>query len=73
VSIRPEGTDAFEELLAIAIDDRPAGGRRWRSIEADLSRFAGRRATLRLEFRATRSPTRDRLAWFGSPRVALRP
>jgi hypothetical protein len=73
VSIRTEGADAFEELVAVAIDDRPVGGRRWRSIEADLSRFAGQRATLRLEFRATRSPGRDRLAWFGSPRIALRP
>jgi hypothetical protein len=73
VSIRPEGAEAFETLLAIAIDDRPAAGRRWRAIEADLSRFAGQRATLRLEFRADRAPQPDALAWFGSPRIALRP
>ena len=61
------------ELLAVAIDDRPAGGRRWHCVEADISRFAGQRATLRLEFRAERSGGRDGLAWFGSPRIALRP
>jgi hypothetical protein len=73
VSIRPEGAEAFETLLAIAIDDRPAAGRRWRAVEADLSHFAGQRATLRLEFQTQRAPQPDALAWFGSPRIALRP
>jgi hypothetical protein len=72
VSIRPKGADAFEELAALSIDDRPAAGRRWRPIEADLARFEGSRATLRLAFRARRPLGRDRLAWFGSPRIALR-
>jgi hypothetical protein len=61
------------QLLVIAIDDRPAGGPRWRSVEADLSRFAGQRASLRLEFRAERSRGRDGLAWFDGPHIALRP
>ncbi|HEY5656894.1 MAG TPA: hypothetical protein VIY27_03810, partial [Myxococcota bacterium] len=73
VSIRPEGAEGFEELGAFAIDDRPAGGRRWRAIEVDLSRFGGQRVTLRLAFRARRDPGREHLAWFGSPRIALRP
>jgi hypothetical protein len=64
--------DAFEELAALSIDDRPAAGRRCRPIEADLARFEGSRATLRLAFRARRPLGRDRLAWFGSPRIALR-
>ena len=45
--------------------------RRWRSIEADLSRYGGRRVTLRLEA-ASRSPGRPdmpAMGWFGSPRI----
>lgn len=74
VSVRPDGAERFRELLAVRIDDGPRAGRRWQPVEADLSAWAGRRVTLRLEFRAER-PLRpgQRLAWFGSPRIALRP
>jgi hypothetical protein len=69
VAVRPEGGDAYEELAAIAIDDRPRGARRWTPVEVDLMPWAGRRVTLRLEFRTKRPLGRDRLAWFGSPRI----
>jgi hypothetical protein len=72
VSVRPGGAESFEELGRVSIDDRPAGGRRWRPIEVDLARFGGQRVTLRLAFRASLPLGRDRVAWFGSPRVALR-
>ena len=45
--------------------------RRWRSIEADLSPYGGKRVTLRLEA-ASRSPGRPdmpAMSWFGSPRI----
>jgi len=72
VSLRPEDADRFTELLAVRIPDGPRAGRRWRPVQADLSAWAGQRVTLRLEFR-TREPLRPgrRLAWFGSPRIAV--
>jgi hypothetical protein len=73
VSIRPNGEPAFRQLAAVRIDDRPAGGRRWIPLRVDLAPYTGHRVTLRLEFRAARPLHRDRLAWFGSPRVVLRP
>jgi len=69
VSIRPHGAPAFRQLAAVRIDDRPAGGRRWTPLRVDLAPHAGRRVTLRLEFRAARPLRGDRLAWFGSPRI----
>ena len=72
VSVRPEALPEFVELAAIAIDDGPRAGRRWSAIEIDLAPYAGP-ATLRLEFRSKRPLGRDRVAWFGSPRIALRP
>jgi hypothetical protein len=73
VSIRPDGDPTFRQLAAVRIDDRPAGGRRWTPLRVDLAPYAGRRATLRLEFRAGRPLRGDRLAWFGSPRIVRAP
>jgi hypothetical protein len=73
VAIRAEDEPDFHDLTSRAIDDRPRGGRRWAPIQADLAPWAGRRAVVRLEFRTREPLGRDRLAWFGSPRIALRP
>ena len=73
ISIRTREAGDFAPLAAVPVDAGPAGGRRWRAIEVDLARFAGRRVTLRLEFRAESVAESRRLAWFGSPRIALRP
>ena len=72
VSVRLGDAPEFVELAAIAIDDHPRSGRQWSPVEIDLAPYAGP-ATLRLEFRAKRRLGRDRVAWFGSPRIALRP
>lgn len=48
---------------------------RWIPVEADLSAWAGRRATLRIEVIASRRLARtrvDRIGYLGSPRIALR-
>jgi hypothetical protein len=72
VSVSRDGTD-FEQLAAVRVDDRPEGGRRWTPISADLSAYAGERVTLRLEVKAEQPLRGDRLAWWGSPRIALPP
>ena len=69
VSIRSD--DEFTPLLSERIDDDLRTGRRWKPIEADLSLYADRAVTLRLEVRAKRSPPEGALSWFGSPRIAL--
>ena len=65
----------LEELASIRIDDSRDGGERWTPLEADLSAFAGKRITLRLEL-VPDDPIADPstlLAWWGSPRIALPP
>ncbi len=63
----------FEELASQRIDDRAAGGRRWTPLRADLADYAGERVTLRLEVKASQPIRGDLLAWWGSPRIAVRP
>jgi hypothetical protein len=60
----------FEEVARVAVDDGQRAGRHWTPIEADLSRWAGQRVTLRLGLE-TRVPVgrRDR-TWWGSPRIS---
>ena len=66
-----EGDGDFERLAAIRNDDRLRAGRHWTPVEIDLSAWAGKRVTLRLETRAARLIQGDRLSWWGSPRIAL--
>lgn len=73
ISIRPAGEIEFRELASAKIDDRPRGGRRWQPVEVDLAEFEGQRVTLRIHFRVDQPLGRDPIAWFGSPRIALRP
>ena len=47
--------------------------RRWMPFEVDLSEFAGRSVTLRLELNPSRPIEHGELAWWGSPRIAIRP
>lgn len=71
VSLRRAGGD-FEELAAWRTDDRPAEGKRWTELERDLSPWAGERVTLRLEVIPEAPILNPDLAWWGSPRIALR-
>ena len=71
VSIADHGD--FEELASVRVDDRPIGGRRWTPVEVDLADYAGERVILRLEVRAARPIRGDGVAWWGSPRIAVRP
>jgi hypothetical protein len=80
--IHPQGTTlavsiarggAFEELGSVRVDDRPRGGRRWTPLVVDLAEYSGERVTLRLEVKAARPIRGDRVAWWGSPRIALAP
>jgi hypothetical protein len=64
--------DGFRTLSSTRIDDAPASGRRWLPVEVDLADYAGKRVTLRLEVRANPPLGPDRLAWWGSPRIAVR-
>jgi hypothetical protein len=70
VEIRREGSDGFEELASIRINDNLRAGRRWVPFEVDLSRFGGERVTLRLAARAKDLAEPDMLTWWGSPRIA---
>jgi glycosyltransferase involved in cell wall biosynthesis len=64
--LRPLGSKevAFDE-------DNP--GRRWSPFEVDLSQYAGRRVTLRLEAIPSPPGRRGGVALFGSPRILLPP
>jgi len=72
VSLTPEG-GGQHELVRQRIERDSSPRDRWLPIEADLTQWAGQRVTLRLEIHSTRPITEDRLAWFGSPRLATPP
>jgi len=58
---------------AVRSDGRGGVGKRWISLEVDLSRYVGRSVTLRLAM-VPESPTEpEQLGWFGSPRIARPP
>jgi len=65
--------DGFETLASIAVLSRRGEGGQWKPVEVDLSAYAGRRVTLRLEVNSELPLEPGGLAWWGSPRVALRP
>lgn len=71
VSVGRDG--AFETVLDQRVDDRAQAGRTWTPVEADLSRFAGQRVTLRLELVPMRAIGPDDLSWWGSPRLFAKP
>jgi len=63
----------FRELERVTLPrdgSRPTG---WTPLETSLDAWAGERVTLRLEVQSATTLGRHRLAWFGSPRIALRP
>lgn len=72
VSIAPDG-ESLRELVRRRIETVASPHHSWLPIEADLARWAGQRVTLRLEIRSIRTIADDRLAWFGSPRLATPP
>ena len=62
----------FQSLLSTPVLARAGEGDRWRSIEVDLTRYAGERVTLRLESSPAALLRKPRLAWWGSPRLVTR-
>ncbi len=48
-------------------------GLSWHPLEADLSAYAGERATLRLELTSDAPIAPGAMAFWGSPRIALPP
>lgn len=73
-SVRRAGEGDFTQIASARVLDGRHAGRSWLPIEADLAAFAGERIELRLELRPDGPiDARRRLAWFGSPRIALRP
>lgn len=60
----------FEQVLDVRVDDSEGAGRAWTPVEADLSAWAGRRVTLRLELSPERAIRDEQLGWWGSPRIA---
>jgi hypothetical protein len=73
VAVRVAESEAFEMLARVPIATGPGEGHRWRPLEIDLAPYAGKRVTLRLAFESEHEAKPGRLAWFGSPRIALRP
>jgi hypothetical protein len=67
------GGEGFETLASIAVLQRRGEGGRWTPFEVDLSAYAERRLTLRLEVSSDRPFDPGALSWWGSPRIALRP
>jgi hypothetical protein len=70
VSIGREGE--FEEVAVKRVLDTAKPTRRWTPIEVDLSPYAGQRVTLRLQLIPDSPLDSRKLAWWGSPRIALR-
>jgi hypothetical protein len=66
-------SEEFEVLRRERIGTSAGAGQRWRTVEVDLSAYAGRNATLRLEVLPYRREHTGLLAWWGSPRLAERP
>ncbi len=71
LSIRKD--DDFLVLAEKEVNPNFNDVRRWEPFEVDLSRFAGSAVTLRLELVPTRPVRPGQLAWWGSPRIAIRP
>jgi hypothetical protein len=63
----------FEELALVRAPGHQGQGRnRWTPVEVELSRYAGERVIVRLELVPQMPLDKQRLAWWGSPRIALR-
>jgi hypothetical protein len=71
LSIKTDGE--FKRLAAKKVLTTTKAVRRWTPFEVDLSEFAGQDVTLRLQLRTSRPFRRVELAWWGSPRIAIRP
>ena len=71
LSIRRD--DRFETLASVPVGFRQRESRYWRPLEVDLSAYAGRSVTLRLELKSDAPLEPGSLAWWGGPRIALRP
>ena len=65
--------DSFRVLYEVDMTVLDRGIRRWRPIDLDLSEYAGRTVTLRLEQIPARPIRGLRLGWWGSPRIAVPP
>ena len=62
----------LEEIAGVEYNESSWLGRHWTPLEADLSRFAGERVTLRLELRAENEIAPEhRMSWWGSPRITV--
>ncbi len=59
----------FERIASFPVLQRQGKGRRWTPVEVDLSSFAGREITLRLALASNRPLQKNRLTWWGSPRI----
>jgi hypothetical protein len=65
--------DGFRVLATKWVLRTPSPIRRWLPFEVDLSEFAGREVTLRLQLMPNRPFKIVERAWWGSPRIAIRP
>jgi hypothetical protein len=59
----------FRTLASRGVGLRRGGGARWSPVEVDLSDYAGRTLTLRLQAVSNRTIEPGSLAWWGSPRL----
>ncbi len=63
----------FQKLAEKQVLTRTSTIQRWLPFEVDLSEYAGRAVTLRLQLNPSSPIKRGGLAWWGSPRIAIRP
>ncbi len=68
VSVANDGE--FEKLDSVYL---VAGGTTWKPFEVDLSAYGAKRVTLRLELVPDTPRDPDEVAFWGSPRIVLRP
>jgi hypothetical protein len=71
ISLKSEGD--YEVLHRQPIVLRPQATPEWTPIEVDLSRYAGRHVTLRIEIESDAPVGSADYSWLGSPRIALPP
>lgn len=65
--------ERFETLATVRVLEYAKQGLSWSPLEVDLSAYGGNRVTLRLESSPESPLAPGALAWWGSPRIALRP
>jgi hypothetical protein len=71
-SVSVASGESFEVLESLLVLRNRGEGGEWAPVEIDLSAYAGRTITLRLEVTPSETLARRQIVWWGSPRLISR-